>query len=398
MPGIHVLIDGAVAPTTRSAAGLVRDLARRGVLADRMSTAVGAEHSRLTGGAYQIAWPVVFQRLTRRIEIGRGHHGCAAGLHRLEPECLDRFQDDVEAVLDDLFRNARTPIVNLEGWISSRLNAATVDAHRRRRGERGALQRPRLPGWLVRELDDDPWLTVLAVEVLVWVGVPTTAGVGVWPLDAWAERRAAVTGQVATGEHQVARDVERVLAAMRVRRTWYADFVERPLGRKQAPVLPAPRTDADSAREWPHLALVPRHETDDARLRDLAAAAVDAIEARVRRREDLRSVALDVLRTVFGAGTGAEDMDRTPGAGPGDAERVAALLADPATLDRIVAVLLDPRADGTARRVPADGPSGSRRRPPGASRPSVSREGIRRGRRRADEPEQRGRGGRRTGC
>ncbi|WBB80610.1 hypothetical protein O7606_04255 [Micromonospora sp. WMMD882] len=395
MPGTQILIDDRSTSTVASAADLVRELARRGVLADRMRDTSDAERQRLHGGAYQIVWPVVFQRLTRRVELARGHRSCARALDRLEPECLDRFQDDVEAVLDDLSRNARTPIVNLEGWVGSRLTAATVDGHRRRRGERGALQRPRLPGWLVTALDGDPWLTVLATEVLVWVGVPTTAGVGTWPLTAWAERRAAVTGRLTHGEAEVARDVDRVLAAMRRRGPWYADFVERPLGRKQAPVLPALRAEADQTHDWPPLALVPRHEVDDARLRDLATTAVAAIEARVRRREDLRDVVVDVLGAVFGAGTGADDLDRTPGAGPADEERVVALLADPATVDRIVAVLLDLRPGPTSPRDnPPDGPRADRCRPLAAGCPSVARETARRARRRADETEQRRRGDR----
>lgn len=320
----------------------VRKLASQGTLAEHMRTVSGAEYTWLRGGAVEIVWRVVFQRHTRRIEGARGHHMCASSVHRLEPDCHDRFQDDVEAVLDDLLRNATVPIANLEGWITRRIRPATVDAHRRRRGERGALQRPRLPlpRWLGDALDHDLWRQRLAVELLTWVGIPATAGVGVWPLDAWAQLRAEVTGDLTGTDLDVANDVEAVLTAMRRRPAWYANFVERPLGRKQAPVLPAQRTGPDAA-EPAHLTLTPRHETDDARLADLAGAAVAAIEARIRQGEEIRKVVVDVLGTVFAAGSGAEDMDRTPGAGPGAGERVAALLADPATVDRIVAEVVE---------------------------------------------------------
>ena len=327
--------------SVESAADSVRELARHGELVTRVSSASGAERQRLCGGAYEIVWPVVFLRLTRRLEVGRGHRVCAISVLRLEPECLDRFEDDVEAVLDDLFRNAKVPIANLEGWVTRRLTAATVDAHRRRRGERGALQRPRLPGWLVEALGHDEWLMELSIDILEWVGVATTAGTGIWPLGAWAERRATVTGSFGRADTEVARDVETVLAAMRRSPAWYLKYVERPLGRKQAPVLPAQRTDQDLVRELPHLAFVHRQEADDARLLALAETAVHAIGARLQSGEDPRSAVVDVLRKVFGLGTGAEDLDWPPATGPGEDERVARLLTDPAAVERIVATILD---------------------------------------------------------
>ncbi|MDT5029032.1 MAG: hypothetical protein QOE61_5458 [Micromonosporaceae bacterium] len=316
-------------------------MARSGVLAERAVTASGRDYARLIRGAYDIVWPVVFQRLTRRFEIKRGHPVCAASVTGLQPDCLDRFQDDVEAVLDDLLRNAKVPIHNLDGWISTRLNAATVNAHRRRRGERGALQRPRLPGWLAVKLEHDAWLTTLAVQMLVWVGVPTAAGARLWPLGAWAELRARATGDVRGGEPEAMADVETVLTAMRQVRKWYENFVERPLGRKQAPVLPAQYSYSEQESESLQLALIDRDEMDDARLADLASTAVAAIEAQLRRGADPRDAVQTVLRTVFGSGTGAEELDRVPRRGPGDAERVAAMLADPATIERITAAALD---------------------------------------------------------
>jgi hypothetical protein len=324
-----------------SAVDFVRDLAQRGDLARRMSSASGAERLTLRRGAYEIVWPVVFLRLTRRLEVDRGHRVCATSVRRLEPDCLDRFEDDVEAVLENLLRNAKVPIANLEGWITHRLTAATVDAHRRRRGERGALQRPRLPGWLADALGHDAWLTDLAIEMLNWVGIAVTAGTGIWPLGAWAERRARVTGDYGRADTEVARDVEGVLAAMRGNPGWYLRYIERPLGHKQAPILPAPRTDQDATRELSPLPLVHRQEVDDARLLALAETAVEAIGARLAGGEELRPVVVDVIGTVFGVGTGAEDLDRPPATGPRDDERVTLLLADPAVVERIVTTVLD---------------------------------------------------------
>ncbi|WFE22375.1 hypothetical protein O7621_03210 [Solwaraspora sp. WMMD937] len=346
MASASVAVRAAGASSGRTAAeDHVRDLARRGILADRARAASDAERGLLRAGGYALVWPVVFQRLTRRIELARGHHTCASSVHRLEAECLDKFHDDVEAVLDDLLANAKVPVVNLEGWIARRIGPATVDAHRRRRGDRGALQRPRLPGWLKHDLGQDPWLLTLAVEVLVWVGIPATAGVRVWPLSAWADRRAAVTGHCGGGEREVTADLDRVLAAMRRRPKWYADFVERPLGRKHAPVLPAARTGTAPARETDHLQPRRPDEADEARLTELASVAVTAIEAQLRRGADPRCAVVAVLRSVFDTGTGAEEMDRPPGGGPAADERVAALLADSAAIDRIANAVVELIAD-----------------------------------------------------
>jgi hypothetical protein len=320
-----------------SSADLVRDLARHGELAARAATIDEHQRARLTAGAYDIVWPVVFERHTRGIELRRSHPACAASVRGLRPECLDRFQDDVEAVLEDLLRNARASIRNLEGWVARRINAATVDAHRRRRGARGALQRPRLPQWLGRALGDDPWLTRLAVELLTWVGVPATAGTSLWPLGAWCDLRLTITGDPAADEATVATDVETVLGAMRQSAVWYANFVERPLGRKQAPVVSAQRSPSEPAN---HLALTDHHEADEAHLRTLADAAVRAIERRLGRGETPAAAVRAVVAQVFGGGTGAEDLHRLPGTAPAAGERVAGLLADPAVIERVTGAVL----------------------------------------------------------
>ncbi|MFI5913152.1 hypothetical protein [Dactylosporangium sp. NPDC051541] len=320
-------------------ADLVRDLARHGDLAVRAYDIDVGQRARLTAGAYDIVWPVVFERHTRGLELRRRHPACAASVRGLRPECLDRFQDDVEAVLDDLLHNAKVPIRNLEGWIARRITAATVDAHRRRRGARGALQRPRLPQWLGRALGDDPWLTRLAVELLVWVGVPATAGAGLWPLAAWTGLRLAVTGDRTAGEALVGRDVETVLRAMRQSAVWYANFVERPLGRKQAPVTAAQHPAAGI--EDDALPLADAHERDDAHLRALAGEAVRAIEGRLGRGESPADAVRTVVGRVFAGGTGTEAIDRIPGRGPAPDEQVTALLADAAVIARIAGAVLD---------------------------------------------------------
>jgi hypothetical protein len=323
-----------------AAATKVRLLASHGTLADHALMASPAEYSRLHRGGYVICWPVVFQSLTRGIEYGRGHIRCAAGMEHLRPECLDRFEDDVEAVVSDLLKYAKEPIRNLEGWIRSRIGRATIEGHRRRRGERGAVQRPRMPNWLAEQLGYDPWLLALAIDIQTWVGVPATAGTALWPYDAWTERRVVVTGDASCTEQDVIKDVETVLAAMRQNRAWYERFIERPLGRKQAPLLPSEATD-DRARNLPYLPLTHVDDTTNALLSEFAGLAIGAMAVRMARGEDPRTVVVDILRTMFGSGTGAEQMDRPPGAGSVEDESALATLGDPHAVDRIVREVLD---------------------------------------------------------
>lgn len=318
----------------------LRDLARQGRLATVAAAAEGAERRALTGAAYDVVWPIVFSQLTRRFEQRRGHHACAVSVERLADACLDRFHDDVEAVVDDLLTHARHPVLDLEAWIASRLNAATVNGHRRLRGQRGALQRPRLPRWLGDALGNDRWLTALATDMLVWVGVTATAGSGVWPLEAWAQRRGTVTGDWPHSDPAVvARDVETVLAAMRRRPSWYESYVERPLGRKQAPVAPVPLGDVpyDSARP---LTLGGVDDQIDAGLMLLAAEAVRVIDDRIGRGEPADAVVIDVVNTVFGPVGERIRLDHPPYGGADEYDTVAGALADRVTVDRIVATVL----------------------------------------------------------
>lgn len=333
-------------PDTAGAVTRLRSLAEEGVLAQTVAAAGQAEKRWLTGAAFAVATPVVFERLTRVYEKRRGHRTCALGVHRLADGCLDRFHDDLEAVVADLLTATDTSIYNLEGWITRRLTAVTIDAYRRRRGARGALQRPRLPGWLSRRLDDDPWLGQLAVEILVWVGVPATAGTSLWPLDSWAERRGQITGDWAGSDAAtVEREVEQVLAMMRHRAKWYTDHVEIPLGAKVPPLAPAYTYDGVTGPEFSALAAVQQHEIDDARLADLASLALAAIEARLAADGPLGSTVASVIQTVFGRLDGAEPAEM-PHSATGDGGKISALISDPAELERVCGVVRDILADG----------------------------------------------------
>jgi hypothetical protein len=318
----------------------VRELARQGLLADTFEQASATERRRLRREAYELLHPVVFGQLTCRIEARRGHRDCMASISRLRPDCLDRFYDDMDAVLDDLFHHARKPIHNLEGWVSSRLIRATVDAYRRRRGSRGALQRPRIPRWLARKLYHDGRLLDMAIQMLEWVGVDATAGADDWPIEAWFAQRATETGDYEAARRAVVQDVATVIAAMRTNARWYRSYVERPMGHKRFPLTVAYADGAGTAPDQPPTAL-DASAVDDARRVELAALAVALITARVERGGDVRAVVVDVIATVFGSGTAAEVLDRMPGQGGDDSELIEARLADPRTVDRIIAVVLE---------------------------------------------------------
>ncbi|MCW2502983.1 MAG: hypothetical protein JWO79_1267 [Actinomycetia bacterium] len=320
-------------PGTNSLCSL-REMAARGLL-----NTIGLDGAAgdLRAAAYTIVWRLVWHRHTKRIEIGKGHYTCASSLHRMAEPCLDAFHDDVESVVDHLFTRGNTPIHNLEGWITSRIAVATIDGHRKRRGQRGALQRVReLPHRLQVALGDDPWLVDLAGAIIEWVGVPTTAGTEEWPLEAWAERRSAVTGEPAgSSPGQVARDVERVLTAMRGSCPhWYAKYIERPMGHKQLPVGSPPLT-AD--RESPEAAHA-RAARVDAMVITLAAAATDAISDALAAGEDAAVAIPRILRALFlGPISAAAVADLPPGEEPlPSTRRLTALLADETSLARLV--------------------------------------------------------------
>jgi hypothetical protein len=317
----------------------VRALARLGTLSGALSSATGADRRRLIGATYAIVWPVVFSRLTRGLELRRGHTNCARGVPELEADCLDRFEDDVEAAVDDVIRHADRPIERLDAWIASRLNAATVDGHRRRRGARGALQRPRAPGWLVAALSGRPQLVDLAISMLVWVGTPRTAGTQTWPIESWAQRPEYAA---ASGTYEVHRDIDVVLTAMRTKPDWFERYVETPLGHKQPPVAGAVVGADGQAVDRPALALITRNDVDDASLRALAGQATDEIRRRLELGEAPHTVVRSVVWQVFGADgpDSGQEYDRAPHTTPAYDERLAALLRDPHECDRIVDAVL----------------------------------------------------------
>ncbi|WP_329108734.1 hypothetical protein OG792_08825 [Micromonospora sp. NBC_01699] len=338
-----------IGSTHTDGADEVRDLARRGLLAATIAGAPGSHRLWLTGATYSIVWPVVYRRLTQKIELRRGHVVCAASVSHLAADCLDRFENDVEAVVDDVTRKASVRIENLEGWITSRLVPATVDGHRRRRGENGALQRPRVPGWLARELDGDPWLVDLATQMLVWVGTTSTAGYDLWPTESWMVRRCERHGDWSVyGEADVRADIRTVLRAMGRRPQWYQRYVEVPLGHKQAPVVALPQLDHRG--EASALAPADAPSGHDRLLTSLAGAAVQLIQARLARGEPARTVVAEVLATVFGADIGAPE-DPHGYAGRAYDDRLHRVLCDPTELDRLVAAVLEiVRGDAVAKK------------------------------------------------
>jgi hypothetical protein len=310
----------------------LRDLARRGEL----SRAVAAGHGpRLCRAAFAVSYQIVFDVVTRRLELAtRGHPRCARDIPFMDGPCLDGYYDDVESLIHYLLATTK-PIEDLEGWLAHWAPKAAIDGHRRRRGERGALQRPRMTSALATGLGDDPWLSELALKVLVWVGVAAGAGADLWPLDRWAQMRAERTGDHAgSTPARVAAEVEQVLSVMRRRPQWYQDYVERPLGHKVAPAAPPP---GDGITDPRPLVTVTPQESDDAWVSGLAAAAVDAIRTGLDHHHDPTETVVEVLTQLFLGGTGSDQLDRLPSAGDDQPhQRLSALLADPVALSGIV--------------------------------------------------------------
>lgn len=292
------------------------------------------ERRRLLPAAYELAYPIVYDVITRRIARNRGHNACSHGLRHMEDSCLDGFHDDLEAVAEHLLAVTQ-PITDLEGWLARRAQNAAIDGHRRRRGEQGALQRPRMTKALAEGLGD-PWLCELALKILTWVGLPGGVGVTVWPLDSWARDRADHTGDHrGSTPARVQADIDRVLAVMRRRPDWYERNVERPLGRKTTPVAGSPGERAGEPRP---LLVLDAAEAGEARFADLAAVAVEAIRAGLNREEDPTVTVVTVLTTLFLDGSGADEIDRAPGGGTSASaeDRLSAVLGDPAAVTALV--------------------------------------------------------------
>lgn len=320
----------------------LRGIAQRGELACVEELLPEVSLIELRRAAYTITWPIVFNRHTRKLEMAKKHRSCASSIENMESDCLDRFHDDVEAVIDYLFLHADSAIHNLEGWITTWLRAATVDGHRRRRGQRGAQQRPRVPKWLANQLDDDPWLVTLAGKVIEWVGVPTSAGEDMWPFDSWTDLRGTITGDWCGSEPGVvAREVEAVLTAMgEGNPSWYNQYIELPLGRKQAAVA---FTATTSERDAEALSLTTRDDQDEANLIRLATLAVDAIASRLDSGEDPREVIPTIVQKLFtGPSAAASEIDRVPhrSAEACDAQ-LSAVLVDDVVACRVITAALD---------------------------------------------------------
>lgn len=323
----------------------LRSLARKGELATAFAEADELERRRTLRALYVVAWPITFSRITRPVELRRGHRSCAQGLEKLAPECADRFHDDVDAVVHEVLHRARAPISDLEAWVAKATPFAAVNGYRRRRGAIGALQRPRLPSWLRQRLGDDPWLTRLALHLLDWVGVPSTAGTDVWPINSWSGARAEATGDWTSSTPEVvATEVRIVLSAMRSRPAWFAAHVEEPLGHKQAPTAAA----LDLEARYRPLALVEPHECAEARLTTAARLALQMINDRLRRGGEPRAVVVDVIQRVFCDDTAIEMVAFAPhDAGRAD-EWLAGSLSDGPAVDAMVSLVLDV-ALGSAR-------------------------------------------------
>lgn len=316
----------------------LRSLASKGELASSFATADELEQRRTLRALYVLAWPITFARITRPVELRRGHKSCAQGLEKLAPECADRFHDDVAAVVHEVVHRANAPIADLEAWIAKATPFAAVNGYRRRRGAIGALQRPRLPGWLRERLGNDPWLTRLALHVLDWVGVPSTAGTEVWPVNSWAGSRGEITADwPGSTPEVVAAEVRTVLAAMRSRPAWFVAHVERPLGHKQAPIAAM----LDQEAQCRPLALVDPHECAESRLTAEARHALRMIEARLRLGEDPRTAVVNVVRRIFCDGVAIETISHAPhDAGHAD-EWLVRTLHDGDIADKMVARVLD---------------------------------------------------------
>jgi hypothetical protein len=338
MHTVTIIGGGAVFPHNDNELAWI--LFTRKLLAAGTLTSTVAEwpehRPRIRAAIVAIVASVVFHVLTKRLELKRGHRVCAASVQRMEQDCYDAYIDDVEVVADWVLEHATVPVASPEAWVAPRVNPITVDAHRRWRGERGAQQRPRVPKWLAKELGEDPWRMWLAEAVLTWAGVAAAAGVEVWPIDTWAQERAVVRGEAVPSGPDTRRDVDAVLAAMQNRPAWFVKYVERPLGRKQAPVHTSRPAASGAAPDPLPLELTPLDERDEAALVALAAAVIERILQRVGRGEPAGEVTADVLRRAFTDGGPADGMDSVPGAAPSDAERAHYMIADPAVLERIV--------------------------------------------------------------
>jgi hypothetical protein len=304
------------------------------------------EVSRIRAEAFSVVLPLVWERHTRPLERHKGHLRCASGVAHLAPECFDGLTDDLESVVAALLAYRR-PIENLEGWITSRMANAIKDGHRARRArDMGAQQRVRVPARLQSRLANDPWLVALAGRMLQWAGVRYTAGTQLWPLGAWADDRAALAGPDRAREPSftVAGDLAIVLRTMREwDASWYEKYVERPLGRKWAPVVadPLQSDDGSAAEETAHLELVPPYERDDAWLAEAAGFSLARIRKGIDAGGEPCQVVGDALTVAFLSDAHLPvEFDRVPLTDDDPGTVVARVLADTEAMKRVVMVAL----------------------------------------------------------
>ncbi|WP_245571108.1 hypothetical protein [Catelliglobosispora koreensis] len=170
--------------------------------------------------------------------------------------------------------------------------------------------------------------------MLVWVGVPTSASDGIWPVDVWLERRrlSSISGSDDYGRRALEADIDLVTRAMRSRPQWYANYVERPLGLKQPLVFdelqPEHPVTSDTA-------------VDDAGLVKLAALALEAIRTRIAGGTPVEQAVEEVIRVVFGSEESRAGHTDTISI----SDPIRALL-EPEAIERIVTVVKQLVGDG----------------------------------------------------
>lgn len=201
-------------------------------------------------------------------------------LRRLPPETADRVTNDAQALLEK-FVTMKDPIkVSLEAWATGARPNAVSDKNRRDRGERGALQKARVPEGLKRALGHDPLLVEIARRIIDFAGTPRAVGGSGWPTGTWSSDLAPLAG--AAGEYPeraCERDVERVLHLMAAwNQTWLDQRILGPLSRQALPVA-----FRDDAAETDRPGSADERDADqrDRLLLDAAADLLDALADRL---------------------------------------------------------------------------------------------------------------------
>jgi hypothetical protein len=257
----------------------------------------------------------------------------------VRPICADRTNENAIALLERFFR-ARQEIEVLEAWATAALMNAIIDHYRKQRGERGALQRARVPKWLAAALGHDPKHVLLAELIIDWAGVPTTGCLSsLWPYGEWAERCAHLAGgRHAYGEREVRRDVEHVLAVMRRQRpAWLAEHILEPLTYQEVPVVHEP---GGTAYEEFRRARDASAAKDEQYLDESASHLIAALQAEARRGGLSAAVVRHLIVAEFGRRPAGRDVGRVPGDGPADLDdAVQAALTDD-RIDALVAEVL----------------------------------------------------------